>query len=96
VAIRHADASATTVAALRTALRFAALDAARLAASADLVAMIVDRYDLHPDDVDAWRSTVRWTLDPTDLDPARLAVILDRAASFGLVPADLPVAALVD
>ncbi len=95
VAVRRADASDATVAALRTALRLAALEGARLAASPDLDETIVERYGLHPDDVAAWSATLRWALDPTDLASDRIAAIRDRAAAYDLVPADLAVAALI-
>ena len=95
VVVRRADASDATVAALRTALRLAALEAARLAASPDLDETIVERYGLHPDDVAAWSATLRWTLDPTDLASDRIAAIRDRAAAYDLVPAGLEVAALI-
>ena len=93
--LRRADASDATVAALRTALRLAALEGARLAASPDLDETIVERYGLHPDDVAAWSATLRWALDPTDLASDRIAAIRDRAAAYDLVPADLAVAALI-
>lgn len=94
VAIRRDDASTTTIGSLRTALRLAAIEAARLIASSDLSATIVERYALHTDDVAAWLATLQWTLDPTDLSPARIASIRDRAAAYGLVPADLSVDSL--
>ena len=96
VAIRRDDADPAIVDALRTALRLAALEAARLAGSSDdLAARVVDGYGLHPDDVAAWLATLRWTVEPTDLDVARIAAIRDRAASFGLIPTDLPVSSLI-
>lgn len=94
VAVRRDDASRSTIDALRTALRLAALEAARLLVSPDLSSMVVERYGLHPDDVAAWMATLRWPLDPTDLAPEQIGSIRDRAAAYGLVPADLAVQTL--
>lgn len=95
VAICRADAPAETVAALRTALRLAALEAARLFATADLAATVVARYDLHPDDVAAWLETLRWSLDPTEVDLDRIERIRRRAVAYELVPTDLPASAFL-
>jgi len=95
VAIRRADASPGSVAALRTALRLASLEAARLAASDGLAAIVTDRYGLHPDDVAAWLTTLRWSIAPTDVAAEQIIEIRDRAASYGLVPRDLSLSTLV-
>ena len=95
VAVLHETASDSVIAALRTALRLAAVEAARLAASSDLAATVVERYDLHPDDVAAWVETVRWPLDPTDLDLRRLEAIRDRAAAYELVPSGMQADSLI-
>ncbi|MEM9521402.1 MAG: ABC transporter substrate-binding protein [Actinomycetota bacterium] len=95
VAIRHLDVESSASAALRTALRLAALEGARLRAGGDLIDLVVERYQLHADDVDAWLSTLRWPLDPTEVDIARIGTIRDRAASYGLLPADLPISSLI-
>lgn len=79
VAIRRAGAAPDTIAALRTALRLASLEAARLAVSDDLAAIVTDRYGLHADDVAAWLATLRWSVAPTDVAPERIIEIRDRA-----------------
>ena len=95
VAIRRADAAPDTIEAVRTALRLAALEAARWAASPELASTVVERYGLHPDDVAAWVATLQWSLDPTALDVDRIASIRARAAAFDLVPAELKVSTLI-
>jgi len=95
VAIRHHDAQAATVAALRTALRLAALEGARLRADEQVGDIIVKRFGLHVDDVTAWLATIRWTVDPTNMAPERIVAIRDQAAAYGLVPAGMDVEAFI-